>query len=151
MGPVASFKTCTSKVFRMQGRASRSEFWWFMILVVPAALLAEILISALVNAVAGYEASLTTAMVLGVILGLGAFIATITVTIRRLHDRDASGWMYIVIVLGSIVLGMIPVAGWALDLAFNIGVLIYFMFRGTVGPNRFGPDPLEATAPPPAA
>ena len=41
---------------------------------------------------------------------------------------DKSGWW--------ILLGLIPLVG-------GIILLVWFCTRGTVGPNRFGPDPLE--------
>lgn len=48
--------------------------------------------------------------------------------IKRCHDRDRSGWFLLV--------SLIPVINiWAF---VELGLL-----RGTVGPNRFGPDPLQ--------
>jgi uncharacterized membrane protein YhaH (DUF805 family) len=52
--------------------------------------------------------------------------AATTVAVKRLHDRNRSGWflwLYFVPIVGVIVL-------------LEIGFL-----RGTRGPNRFGPDP----------
>ena len=48
--------------------------------------------------------------------------------VKRYHDRDKSGWW--------ILVSLIPLLGplWtAVELGF---------FRGTIGPNRFGPDPV---------
>ena len=52
---------------------------------------------------------------------------TIAMQIKRWHDRDKSGvWMFV---------GFIPFIGWA-------WTLVELMFlQGTIGPNRFGPDP----------
>jgi uncharacterized membrane protein YhaH (DUF805 family) len=54
---------------------------------------------------------------------------------KRWHDQDHSGWWQLVM--------LVPVLGGLWNL-FVTGAL-----RGTVGPNRFGPDPLETggTAP----
>ena len=59
--------------------------------------------------------------------GLALFLPGIAVSIRRLHDLDRTGWWLLLIltIIGGIVL------------------LAWFCMRGTVGPNRFGPDPLE--------
>ena len=55
------------------------------------------------------------------------YVASISACIRRLHDRDRSGWFYLVI--------FVPLVGlWP-------AVEIIFL-RGTNGVNRFGPDPL---------
>ena len=54
-------------------------------------------------------------------------IPAISVSVRRLHDIDKSGWWYWVVI--------IPLLG--------ILILIFFAVqKGTVGANRFGPDPL---------
>jgi uncharacterized membrane protein YhaH (DUF805 family) len=59
----------------------------------------------------------------------------IAVTVRRLHDREMSGWWY----LGFTVLGMIPVVGWIASIAF----LVIMFLPGTPGYNRFGEDPKD--------
>ena len=55
--------------------------------------------------------------------------------IKRLHDLNKSGW-YLLILLGIIV----PLIGKFIVLAFGLYLLLV---KGTAGPNRFGPDPLE--------
>lgn len=73
---------------------------------------------------------------MGIILliyALAILIPSIAVTIRRLHDRNMSGWWY----LGAIVGSMVPVVGFLVSLAF----LVLMALPGTPGPNRFGPDP----------
>jgi len=55
------------------------------------------------------------------------FIAT---QAKRFHDTDRSGWWTLI--------NLIPIAGplWA--------TIMTGFFRGTRGPNRYGPDPLAA-------
>ena len=53
----------------------------------------------------------------------------------RLHDLDRTGWW--------ILLGFIPLIGWII-------LLIWYVTKGTDGPNRFGPDPLATLAIPAA-
>jgi uncharacterized membrane protein YhaH (DUF805 family) len=60
------------------------------------------------------------------------FLPTLAVSIRRLHDLDHGGWWFLLI--------FIPLIG-------GIWLLVWFCMRGTVGPNRFGPDPLDAASP----
>ena len=62
----------------------------------------------------------------------------IAVVVRRLHDRDMSGWWY----LGAIVAGMIPIVGILASLA----IFVLMLLPGTAGPNRFGPDPKDPSS-----
>ena len=64
-----------------------------------------------------------------VLLWLMAFIPGLALTIRRLHDLDKPNWWCI----GMIV----PIVNFLLLFAL-------LFFRGTRGPNRYGPDPLDA-------
>ena len=49
-------------------------------------------------------------------------------TIRRLHDLDKSGWLYLIM--------LVPI--------INLIFLVYLLFvKGTVGSNRYGSDPLS--------
>src|SRR5262249_44348098 len=66
---------------------------------------------------------LTTLAVMGASVWPG-----IAVGAKRFHDRDKSGWFLLIF--------LVPVLG-LLWLLIELG-----FFRGTVGHNRFGPDPL---------
>ena len=63
---------------------------------------------------------------------------------RRLHDQDLSSiYLLILLVTGSL-LGLANFGNSLLVVYFTISVLIIFaviFVRGTIGPNRFGPDP----------
>ena len=96
------------------GRARPSEFWWFMLLF------ASVLgLTVLASAV---SAGLTV-----LLLAAAAALAlpALAVTVRRLHDIGAEGWM---------LLFLIPVAGQILMLAW--------LARPSVPRlNRYGPEP----------
>lgn len=72
------------------------------------------------------------------IYALAVFIPTLAVTIRRLHDRDLSGWLLV----GLLVLSAIPIIGSLV----SIGWIIVMCLPGTSGPNKYGPDPLAHSA-----
>ena len=55
----------------------------------------------------------------------------LAVQVRRLHDIDKSGW--------NILWFNIPLVG-------SILMIVWYCRRGTVGDNRFGPDPLAQTS-----
>lgn len=74
-----------------------------------------------------YIALSTVSEGLAGLFSLATLLPNISVGVRRLHDLDKSGWW--------LLLGIIPIIGW-------IVLIIWFCGRGTVGDNRFGPDPL---------
>ena len=101
------------------GRATRSEFWYWALFV----FLVSIATSAIdyVLFPEGWVAPIST------LVGLAMFLPNLSVTVRRLHDLDRSGWW--------VLLALIPIVGM-------IVLIIWGCTRGTVGPNRFGSDPL---------
>jgi uncharacterized membrane protein YhaH (DUF805 family) len=73
-------------------------------------------------------------------------------TLKRLHDRNRSGWWIALFLLAPSLLHRLwdwlddpTLALLASALAFGLNVWCFvelFCLRGTNGPNRFGPDPL---------
>ena len=130
------------------GRSRRMEFWMFSLL---NAIVYGVLIAISFSGIpwAAIMAEDTEALarmpdlsgitIVGlVLLGiwmLAILIPSIAVTVRRLHDRDMSGWWY----LGIIVASMIPVVGFIASIA----MLVLMVLPGTAGPNRFGDDPKD--------
>lgn len=86
--------------FRFDGRAGRSEFWWaylcYYLFLFGIPLLTVIMSEALGASFLPVEAIMTF---WGVGL-LALFIPIWTLTVRRLHDSNKSGWM--------LLLGMVP-------------------------------------------
>ena len=119
MGFGDAIKSGFSNYVNFSDRASRSEYWYWVLFVV----LAEI-VTSIIDYAIGYE--VTTSL-----FGLAVLLPGISVAIRRLHDLDRSGWW--------VFLVCIPLIG-------AIVLIIWYCSRGTEGPNRFGPDPLAALA-----
>jgi uncharacterized membrane protein YhaH (DUF805 family) len=67
-----------------------------------------------------------------IIVVLGLLLPSLTLSFRRLHDRNKSAWW--------LLLCLIPLIG-----AIIIFIWTYCL-RGTMGDNRFGPDPLARKA-----
>lgn len=80
-------KTCFSKYADFNGRASKSEYWWFALFIVAGG----IIISMISN-------------VLYLLFSLGTLVPSIAAATRRLHDTDKSGWLQLI--------ALIPVLGW---------------------------------------
>lgn len=78
--------TCFRKYVDFSGRASRSEYWWFLLAYLTVAVVGQ-----LVN------------RYIPVVVILVVLLPLIAVTLRRLHDVGKSGWM--------ILIGLIPIVG----------------------------------------
>ncbi len=115
------------ELFSFRGRANRWWYFWHTLLdgIVVLGLIAMVV---------------TLAGIVGVVpmivpfLGIvvAAVVTQIAIAVKRLHDLDRPGrhWWLLVI----------PI--------YNIYFALVLLFRtGTMGPNRFGPDPLRSPAP----
>lgn len=154
-----------SLLFSFRGRINRGKWWLALVIFIVYGVLASAVAGVIL---AGSFAG--SGFGVGVMVGLGvvaiaylvALYAGIAVGVKRLHDRNKSGWW---IVLFYIVPGVLGAVGEissdespvTLLLALITLVLYVWMFvelaclRGTVGPNKYGPDPLEADETQPAA
>lgn len=109
------------------GRARRKEYWMFTLVnTIIITVLYAIFISS-VDMYTGEVSSLGS--IAGIIIGiysLAIIVPSLAVTIRRFHDQDKSGWMFL--------LAFIPAVG-------GLIVFVFMCLEGTKGDNRFGPDP----------
>lgn len=133
-----------------KGRSRRMEFWMFallnsivwLVLVMmqmgSTAGFAELAADEQNNPLAIYGVLFSgTFGILLALWALATIIPSIAVTVRRLHDRDMSGWWYLGVIIGS----LIPL----INILVSLGFLILMFLPGTPGPNRFGPDPKDPT------
>jgi uncharacterized membrane protein YhaH (DUF805 family) len=109
-----------SNYVNFSGRSSRSEYWFWVLFV----LIADVVAIA-IDAAIGMQ-------IVSSLFGLAVLLPGLAVTVRRLHDLDRTGWW--------IFLGLIPLVG-------AIILIIWFCSKGTDGQNRFGADPLGGLAP----
>ena len=85
-----AIRICFSKYADFNGRATRPEYWWFVLFVV----------------LVGVGLSLISPMLSG-IFSLGTLLPSVAAAARRLHDTNRSGWwqlICIVPVIGLIVI-----------------------------------------------
>ena len=86
---------------------------------------------------AGLDIFLVALGIVEIALGL----VWLWLTVRRFHDQDRPGWLALLpTALGVAVRLGAPVSPVIL-LVVLIGFLIALFLPGTVGPNRYGPDP----------
>lgn len=140
-----SVKTCLSKYATSTGRASRSEYWWFYLFI----FLATIFFGIIDGMVFGFGDSDPSPI--STVFSLATFIPTIAVTIRRLHDVNRSGWWQIAPIslilltgiMAAIEAAILATAAGVAALICVILLIVWLIKRGTIGENRFGPDPLD--------
>jgi uncharacterized membrane protein YhaH (DUF805 family) len=156
MGFFEAISVCFSKYFDFSGRAARSEFWYFRLFIVIYSTTLNIAVKLFADAAPNQNFA-------WFILALSAavIIPDLSVQVRRLHDRDLSGfWLLPIYVLipgaffsvfylndqvneqvtsaqqdGIVMLGIV----WVIWL---LGILIIDMLPGTSGANKYGMDPL---------
>ena len=126
MGFTAAIRSGFDHYVKFDGRASRSAYWWWALFVFIVGIVANVLDGVFgLQQFREFNGQMYAAG--GVISGLATLallLPNLSVTIRRLHDTDRSGWWWFIVIF--------PVIGWIIYLYFMIA-------RGTPGPNRFGP------------
>lgn len=124
-----------------QGRITRKTFWLGYVLVYVLAIVAASFVDVMVLGTKyqagppsqgygyGFQSDLGIASIITMVV---LIIPMLAGQVKRWHDHDKSGWW--------ILINLIPIIGpiWSL-------VMVGFL-RGTEGPNRFGPDPLNPNA-----
>lgn len=131
-------RVCLAKYVDFSGRARRSEYWWFWLFNLIAS-----------GVAAGLDGVLESSVV-GIVVGLGLLLPGFSVTARRLHDIDRSGyWMLLpmaAVIPGAIVaftdagpaaLGVMVLGA----LAGTLALVVLLVRAGSEGENRFGPAP----------
>lgn len=114
MQPLDYIKLClTQKYADFNGRARRSEFWYFFLFSFIVSIVGEVVDFMLGN------------QVFGGVLGLAMLVPSLSVGARRLHDLNKSGWWQLIVF--TIV---------------GIFVLIYWCIQDSQpGSNEYGPNP----------
>ncbi|MCD2174579.1 DUF805 domain-containing protein [Rhizobium sp. C4] len=127
-------------LFKFDGRINRKKIWFAFLIHLIAAAAVGVIFSILWTIFPGTVtedgnfhvegAASAPYFVVGIAYLVFAVWSGLAVAIKRVHDRDRSGWF--------ILIQLIPLIGpiWFL-------IEAYFL-KGTTGPNRFGEDPLQA-------
>ena len=107
---------CISKFADFSGRASRSEFWYF-VLIHNLIAMGGLFLGAILH-----EALMSLAFLYALVMVL----PSIAVGARRLHDTGRSGWFQLV--------QLIPAVG-------GIILLVFFVQESSFGRNEYGSNP----------
>jgi uncharacterized membrane protein YhaH (DUF805 family) len=106
---------------KFNGRAARPAYWWWFLFGILVAIGANII-----------DAILGTWGVVNGLAALALLLPGLSVSIRRLHDTDHTGWW--------ILIGLIPIIGF-------IVLLIFYLREGDAVENKYGPPPADGAAP----
>ncbi|WP_112663616.1 DUF805 domain-containing protein [Microvirga flavescens] len=134
--------------FDPRGRMSRNAYLRLVLRLVvlsAATMVAGIWLATMGIRFAGYIAVLAIALV---------WLSSLAQFVRRLHDRNLSGWWLVPSGLFTIfsyaaeaLLRHYPITTacvMLIGLVFQLWLMIETLFRrGTTGPNRYGPDPRD--------
>ncbi len=120
MSFMESIQTVFQKYAVFEGRARRSEYWWFYLAVTVV----SSVLSGIARA-AGTGGFGTVVSIISGIVALGCLVPSISVTTRRLHDTGKSGWWQLLYLtcIGSIV------------------IFIFCLLDSQPGDNQYGPNP----------
>jgi uncharacterized membrane protein YhaH (DUF805 family) len=140
-------------LFSFQGRLNRKPYWTIVITVTVVFILLLLLALAALREY-GLEFFPVTIAIL-VLLYIPLIWIGLALGAKRLHDRDKSAWWLLVFYALPTILSTaadrMEDAEFILLHAVSFGISVWAFvelgcLRGTVGPNRYGPDPLSAPA-----
>ena len=125
-------KCFTEKYFVFNGRSGRKEYLSFLIFDKSVLFFMAIL------------ATLTASKVIIIISAIYFLLSTfpsISLTIRRFHDLNLSGWWCVMLTLiGVLVISFIPqnTISTAVLCVLCIAAILIMFKKGTSGPNKYG-------------
>ena len=131
-------------LYTYEGRINRAKWWLAVLVYVIAVLILGVIAMAL---------GIGGAIVIYLAFYVAVAISGIMVGVKRLHDRNKSGWWMLFFYGVPFLAGMMQaVVGQDSALGLLLGVvslvIAVWMFielgclRGSIGPNEYGPDPL---------
>jgi len=123
-----SVELAFSRALDFRGRSSRSEYWWFVLFNLLTIAFAYALI--LVAEVSFRGSGFIVFLLLVAWLAVSALL-NISLTVRRLHDLNHTGWL--------LLLQIVPVV--------NLVFLAWMAAPGTPGANKFGPGYVQDRLP----
>lgn len=125
-----------SKYVVWQGRSSRSEFWYWILFAFVVGVVASLLDSLFglrvydVGNVGGYAVVYDRFGWISVVTSLVLFLPTISVSVRRLHDTNHSGWWW-----------WLQLLNFLCFVGTLILIFAFYIKPSDPGDNSYGPPP----------
>jgi len=142
IGFVDAIKMFFRRYVDFQGRSTRAEYWWVALFQIIAVIILMIPAFGVIGTMAENSGEFGAGAALSFLpvglFALAVIIPNIALFIRRLHDINLTGWVY----LGLVIAGFIPLVG----LLSSIAQIVIACIPGTPGPNKYGDDPFGRTS-----
>ena len=127
-----AFLYCVGNYFNFKGRATRTEYWGYLLVSIPLGFILSVLSACAFNDIE-----------LGKLGGFGFFFfPTLALEFRRLHDTNNSGWAPIILLLIFVRYLLLFFELLAILLVLTFVLWLAFC-PGTKGPNKYGPRRLN--------
>ena len=168
-----AIKSCLRQYVGFRGRATRAEYWWWVL----GTTVVSMLLSIIDGVLFGFGDDI---QIFSSLFGLAVLLPGLAVTARRLHDIGRSGWWQLVWIVAGIlgaipfIIGMVAslgsmfilsggggdfnmaaiaplIIGLLISAAIWVGLAVWIIWwmvkQGQAGPNQHGPDPRALDTP----
>ena len=119
---IQNYKNVLLSWGNFQGRATRSEFWYFVLANIVVSIVLSIVDNALFHPGVGHVGPLQS------IYNLVVLVPNLALAFRRMHDVKMTAWWLLIGFTGVGVL-----------------VLLYFFVKDSDADNEYGPNPKQIT------
>ena len=145
MDLITAIKTCFKKYFVFNGRAKRSEYWWFFLFLILASFASQLL-----DVVVLGQSFWVNYGPINTIVNLILIIPILSAGARRLHDTNKSGWWQLLGLIGLAIAyyqkdmltkGLITSSYFILSflaLGTYILLIVWLASKGDKKKNKFG-------------
>ena len=97
---IEAYKKFWINYFNFKGRSSRSDYWW--VVLVNTIIVLIISLFTFINS----SVVQTIIQTIATIFSIAIFIPEISISVRRLHDINKSGWYYLIGLVPSFALSI---------------------------------------------
>ena len=133
------------RYFDFSGRSSRSEFWWFFLFCILLYMLTFSLTINELGQIDEFQPRVFLPKVLTSWFGLAFILTTIpsiSLSVRRFHDINMSGWWYVALQIVPSLLSQLMLI-FSFISFMTLFVFLYFMCVEGGGDNQYGSNPLR--------
>ena len=140
-------------LFSFAGRINRAKYWFVVLITFIISMVAVIFALTMISALG--EAGYMVAIAIGIAVFVFSVWIGIAAGVKRLHDREKSGWWLLLFYLVPSVLNgmsttmsdtgriLVALVGFVISVW---GFVELACLKGTTGANTYGADPLAATS-----
>lgn len=120
-GIIDNFKNALHLWKDFDGRATRSEYWYFMLVL----MICYFVFGLLEGVFEDSKGLIAVVSIVQIVFVFTTLIPCVSITTRRLHDVGKSGWWQL--------FNLLPLIGPL--------ILLYFFCKDSVDDNQYGPNP----------